>query len=413
MTRTLNSTPIWPGGAGAPTSPQAEDDHVELDANADFEAADDFVQPQGAGSKSTRQLVEQARAAARAASPSPDSKPRASETKGGSLFGGFGLGAKKKRGGTTMRTALLVSGGTAALGVALAGYVILADKPHGALPARVASTPWACKRGPPSHPATGELSPNPLAAVALAPKPIASQVAAAQQPATPAAPPAGVSGAELYNDAVRRIEAQDKTGVAPLQKAANLGYAPAQFYLAKLYEDGQAGLPKDLVEARRWTERAAEGGDRKAMHNLALYSFEGVGGPKNLTNAAEWFRRAADLGLVDSQYNLARLYEGGFGVAQNPAEAYKWYLIAGRSGDGESRMSALRIKGQLSAEAQSAAERAAGGFQAQNQATADARRRGPRQRWADAGDASTPWPSARSPSSASIRARPMEPRRRR
>ena len=68
---------------------------------------------------------------------------------------------------------------------------------------------------------------------------------------------------------------------------------------------------------------------------------------------------------MDSQYNLARLYEEGFGVAQNPAEAYKWYLIAGRQGDGESRLSALRIKGQLSAEAQSASERAAQGFQPQ------------------------------------------------
>ena len=35
-----------------------------------------------------------------------------------------------------MRTALLVSGGTAAMGVALAGYVLLADKPGGALPDR-------------------------------------------------------------------------------------------------------------------------------------------------------------------------------------------------------------------------------------------------------------------------------------
>jgi localization factor PodJL len=175
----------------------------------------------------------------------------------------------------------------------------------------------------------------------------------------------GAGGAELYSDAVRRIEAKDKSGVAPLEKAANLGYAPAQFYLAKLYEDGQAGLAKDLVEARRWTERAAEGGDRKAMHNLALYYFEGAGGPKNLTSAAQWFRRASDLGLVDSQYNLARLYEEGFGVGQNPAEAYKWYLVAGRQGDAESRMSALRIKSQLSPEAQNAAERAADAFQPQ------------------------------------------------
>jgi localization factor PodJL len=101
------------------------------------------------------------------------------------------------------------------------------------------------------------------------------------------------------------------------------------------------------------------------MHNLALYYVEGSGGPKNTTTAAQWFRRAADLGLVDSQYNLGRLYEEGFGVAQNPAEAYKWYLIAAHAGDAESRASAQRLKAQLSAEAQAAAERAAGSYQAQ------------------------------------------------
>ena len=336
--------------------------HHDPEAEDGFAASDDFLPAEPMRPRTTRELVEQARAAARAASPAQDAKARGKEPSGGSMFSGFGFGGKKKRGGSTMRTALLVSGGTAALGVALAGYVILSDKPHGALPDRVAAA-LGVRAAHPSHPAPGEIAPTPLAAVALSPKPIAGQIAAADQQA---AVQAETGGAEIYNDAVRRIEAKDKTGVAALQKAANLGYAPAQFYLAKLYEDGQAGLPKDLVEARRWTERAAEGGDRKAMHNLALYSFEGVGGPKNLTNAAEWFRRAADLGLVDSQYNLARLYEEGFGVAQNPAEAYKWYLIAGRAGDGESRMSALRIKGQISAEAQQAAERAAQGFQAQN-----------------------------------------------
>jgi len=173
------------------------------------------------------------------------------------------------------------------------------------------------------------------------------------------------SGADLYGQAVPRIQARDFTGLDPLRKAANLGYPPAQFYLAKLYETGEAGLTKDMAEARRWTQRAAEAGEAKAMHNLALYYVEGAGGPKNTTTAARWFRRAAELGLVDSQYNLGRLYEEGFGVSQNPAEAYKWYLIAGRAGDVESRASAQRLKGQLSVEAQAAAERAAGGFQAQ------------------------------------------------
>lgn len=202
-----------------------------------------------------------------------------------------------------------------------------------------------------------------MAAIALGPQPIDPADAQSAAPAPTAA--ANDTGAQLYGDAVRRIEARDFTGIDGLRKAANLGYAPAEFYLAKLYETGEAGLKKDLGEARRWTERAAETGDRKAMHNLALYYVEGSGGPKNTATAAQWFRRAADLGLIDSQYNLGRLYEEGFGVQQNPAEAYKWYLIAAHAGDTESRASAQRLKGQLSAEAQSAAERAAGAFQAQ------------------------------------------------
>ncbi len=79
---------------------------------------------------------------------------------------------------------------------------------------------------------------------------------------------------------------------------------------------------------------------------------------------------------MDSQYNLARLYEGGFGVSENDAEAYKWYLIASRSGDGESKNSADRLKRQLSPEAQKTAERAAQSFHAETTTTmrtADAR----------------------------------------
>jgi len=171
---------------------------------------------------------------------------------------------------------------------------------------------------------------------------------------------------------VRRIEAKDYKAVADLRRAADGGHPQAQFYLAKLYEGGEAGLLKDIAEARRWTERAAQNGDRKAMHNLALYYFEGTGGPKNATAAAQWFHRASDLGLLDSQFNLARLYEEGFGVGQNPAEAYKWYLIGARSGDGESRAAAERVKAKLSPQARAAAERAAAAFRPETTAAAPA-----------------------------------------
>jgi localization factor PodJL len=307
----------------------------------------------------TRELIEQARAAARASTQdaAAGKKARAAE-RGGSLFSGFGMSRprKSRSAGASMKTMLLLSGVVAAAGVSTAGYVLMTDKPTGPAPARVAAGQAAA-----GQLASAEVA-RPLAAVALNPTPLSG---AHETPAAPVNPAAAVNGPALYEDGARRIEAHDFTGVDALRKAANLGYAPAQFYLAKLYEDGQAGLRKDLNEARVWTERAAEAGDRKAMHNLALYYFEGTGGPKNMTSAADWFRKAADLGLVDSQYNLARLYEKGFGVSQNPAEAYKWYLIAARSGDADSRQSALQLKGQLSPQSQAAAERAAASFRPQ------------------------------------------------
>jgi localization factor PodJL len=248
------------------------------------------------------------------------------------MFGGLGRrpDLKKGRGGSTLTTALFVSGGAAALSVALVGYELVLQKPDGAPPNRVAGAmglggPVSAVDG--EKPAAGEGGGQPLAAVAMAPT--AAAPAAAPTPSAAQIE----AGAELYADGVRRIEAKDTSGADVVRKAANLGYAPAQFYLAKLYEAGGAGVKQDADQARGWTERAAEGGDEKAMHNLALYYFEGTGGPKNTTLAARWFRRAADLGLVDSQYNLARLYEEGFGVGQNPAQATVAPVAAGGSAD--------------------------------------------------------------------------------
>ena len=81
-----------------------------------------------------------------------------------------------------------------------------------------------------------------------------------------------------YSAAVAKVSAGEAGGVAEIRKMADGGYAPAQFYLAELIQDGKAGLKKDATESRHWLERAADGGDRTAMHNLALDLHEGVGG---------------------------------------------------------------------------------------------------------------------------------------
>nr|WP_246263510.1 SEL1-like repeat protein [Caulobacter soli] len=317
---------------------------------------------------STREVIEQARAAARQAAMAGDAKgkdkPKAAKKAGTSLFAGFGAkGSEKKAKKGGMKTALMVSATAACLGVGSAGVIMSMAQGTGPVPERVAQGT--------TNKATGEIraaetdtSPaGARAAVALTSQ---VPVEASSTETSPAAiAPPGENAQALYEDGVRRIEAKDRTGLESLRKAANLGLPRAQFYLAKMYEVGEGGVKKDMAEARRWTERAATAGEPRAMHNLALYYYKGDGGERNSTKAASWFRKASDLGLVDSQFNLAQLYEGGWGVSQNPTEAYKWYLIAARSGDNASRARAMALRAQLTAEGQRIAERSASAFRSQ------------------------------------------------
>ena len=320
---------------------------------------------------STREAVELARAAALAASnggkapshrddPHPASSPHddLAPARRGGPFSGIPLEVARPRGRTG--PAALGIGLAAAFGVALGGLWVVEGGQQGAGGGSVAhflsrtgsdrsgASAARVARSQPSAPAG-----SPQMALALAPDAMA-----------PAAlsPERQHELASAYSAAVLRVEGKQKGGAGDLLRLADQNYAPAQFYLAKLYETGAAGLKKDPAAARRWTERAADAGEVKAMHNLALDYFEGVGGPADEPLAAQWFRRAADQGLTDSQYNLGRLYEEGFGVAQNPAEAYKWYLIAGRAGDAESIAGAARMKARISRQASLAAERAAAVF---------------------------------------------------
>jgi localization factor PodJL len=357
-----------------PAAEAASPDEIEAEVEEIEDAAPFARQATAAPERplSTREVIEQARAAARAATTNGDhkkakakaekpakvsklSRPIAEKTSGFSLFSSFGQ-KPKRRAGTTLQTALLITGGAAFLSLGAAGMIIAAGEPGGKTPKRVADALDAA-RGGEIKTAEADTTPfgdNPRVSVALAPQPLSTQ------------PKADAATAEdldaLYREGTRAVEANQPEGVELLRRAANLGHSPSQFYLSKLYEEGRGGLPKDPAEARRWTERAAENGNRQAMHNLGIAYVDGKGGPKNSALAAQWFRRAADLGLVDSQYNLAALHEQGLGVAKNAAEAYKWYLIAAKTGDEEARAAAARVRAQLTPEARVVAERAAAAF---------------------------------------------------
>ena len=336
--------------------PEPEEDFFGLDQPEP--PIDAEVRP----SLSTREVIEQARATARAAAPSeaPERlhvKAKASwRASKPTPFGANFFGMRPRRGpNSTLQTAILVAGGAAFLSVGAAGVVLVQGPP-----ARPAPELASVDDGQPAR-----------AAVALSPQAINTQALSSQalEPTAPGdgpRPPAQLADALLtaFGNAAKGVEADEPGALAKLKAIAEAGHPPAQFYLGKLYEAGDHGVKQDLAAARLWTERAAEGGDAAAMHNLALFDFRGEGGGQDLASAAHWFRAAAEQGIVDSQYNLGLLYQSGSGVERDPIQAYVWFSIAAAGGDAQARANAQALRGDLTPKQRVAADGAAAAFTA-------------------------------------------------
>jgi localization factor PodJL len=112
---------------------------------------------------------------------------------------------------------------------------------------------------------------------------------------------------------------------------------------------------------------AAEAGNAKAMHNLAVLFAEGFDGKPDYQNAAKWFRKAADHGVGDSQYNLGILYARGIGVEVNMPEAYKWFTLAAGTGDADAAKKRDDVGSRLDQQSLMAARAAAQVWAAQTQ----------------------------------------------
>lgn len=115
-------------------------------------------------------------------------------------------------------------------------------------------------------------------------------------------------------------------------KAAEQGHRRAQTNLGLLYLRGQ-GLPRDVVQARAWLEKAASDGDPYAMYALGR-AMDDSAPPvaADATRAADLFRRAAEKGhpLAALRYGLA-LSEGA-GVKKDLPASHRWLVQAQENG---------------------------------------------------------------------------------
>src|SRR5205085_12223645 len=132
------------------------------------------------------------------------------------------------------------------------------------------------------------------------------------------------------------------------------------------YEKGLS-VTKDIDIARRYYLQAADRGNAKAMHNLAVLDADGGGKGANYSNASQWFRKAAERGVADSQFNLGILYARGIGVEQNLAESFKWFSLAAAQGDADALRKRDDIAKRLDAQSLAAAKLAIQTFIAEPQ----------------------------------------------
>jgi localization factor PodJL len=109
------------------------------------------------------------------------------------------------------------------------------------------------------------------------------------------------------------------------------------------------------VAAKRWYAKAAEAGNARAAHNLAVMYAEPVGETPDYVEAAKWFRKAAEWGVRDSEFNLAILYARGLGVDQDLRQSWLWFSLAAAQGDADAARKRDEVADKLDPNALAAA----------------------------------------------------------
>ncbi|MDR2188290.1 MAG: sel1 repeat family protein [Azonexus sp.] len=132
------------------------------------------------------------------------------------------------------------------------------------------------------------------------------------------------------------------TAFAWYRKAAEQGYAPAQYELGQMYNYGRKSTARDKAQAVVWLNKAAEQGNAKASLALvSIYSdpslYDGGAAYRDDTQAFLWMCKAARQGNFGAQLVIGEWYENPEGwppgektvnVPQDQAQANLWYQAA-------------------------------------------------------------------------------------
>ncbi len=136
----------------------------------------------------------------------------------------------------------------------------------------------------------------------------------------------------LWSEAEAIPAASVKEKTEAYRRAAEYGYAPAQFALGMCYEDG-TGVPRSPSYAVAYYRYSAEQGNAEAAYRLAMLLRKKYMGTPEVDRAYFWLRVAAELGVAAARRVLGDCYATGEGIPANPLRAAYWYTQACDGGD--------------------------------------------------------------------------------
>jgi TPR repeat protein len=112
-----------------------------------------------------------------------------------------------------------------------------------------------------------------------------------------------------------------------LMPLAQRGNATAQYYIARMYQEGK-GLPENKKAAFTWAQKAAahENGDAEAL--LGVLYAQGRAVPRDDDEAARWFHKAAARGSALGQSKMGMCCLNGIGVPKDSVKAWMWFHLA-------------------------------------------------------------------------------------
>jgi len=106
-------------------------------------------------------------------------------------------------------------------------------------------------------------------------------------------------------------------------KLAQKGNAEAQFKVGEMYESGR-GVEKNMIEAKRWINKAAAQGNQAAGYKLLYYDLQKNGVTKDNKAKLGDLQDAARDGDGYAQYYVGLMHSHGVGLKKNSNVALDW-----------------------------------------------------------------------------------------